>query len=107
MARKHVHDPRPYIRDAAAFDEPPSAGFVASATIGMVALALAVGFVIGFAVFLVMNLSTWLTSLLWNGATGDAPTPWFSLAVCASGGALIGAALPVPRVLLAANAERE
>ena len=40
MTRKHVHDPRPYIRDAAAFDEPPSAGFVATATISMVALAL-------------------------------------------------------------------
>ena len=86
---------------------PPSAGFVATATIGMVVLALAVGFVIGFAVLLVMNLSTWLKSLLWNGATGDAPTPWFSLAVCTLGGVLIGAALSVPRALLAANAERE
>ena len=105
MTRKHIHDPRPYIRDAAAFDELPPAGFVATATIGMVVLALAVGFVIGFAVFLAMNLSTWLTSLLWNGATGDTPTPWFPLAVCALGGALIGAALPVPRTLLAANAE--
>ncbi len=26
MTRKRVHDPRPDIRDAAAFDEPPSAG---------------------------------------------------------------------------------
>ena len=94
MTRKHIHDPRPYIRDAAAFDELPPAGFVATATIGMVVLALAVGFVIGFAVFLAMNLSTWLT-----------PTPWSPLAVCALGGALIGAALPVPRTLLAANAE--
>lgn len=91
MTRKHVHDPRPYIRDAAAFDEPPPAGFVAAATIGMVVLALAVGFVIGFAVYLVMNLSTWLTALLWNGATGDVVVPWFSLAVCTLGGVLIGA----------------
>ena len=90
MTRKHEHDPRPYIRDAAAFDEPAPVGFVATATIGMVVLALAVGFVIGFAVFLVMNLSTWFTSLLWNGATGNTPTPWFSLAVCTLGGALIG-----------------
>lgn len=105
MTRKHIYDPRPYIRDAAAFDELPPTGFVATATIGMVVLALAVGFVIGFAVFLAMNLSTWLTSLLWNGATGDTPTPWSPLAVCALDGALIGAALPVPRTLLAANAE--
>ena len=63
---------------------------VATASVGMVLLALAVGFVIGFAVFCVMNLSTWLTELLWKGAGGALGVPWFSLAVCTIGGLLIG-----------------
>ena len=81
-------DERPYIRDA----NRSSAKALDSATvrIGMVALALAVGFVIGLAVFCVMNLSTWLTGVLWNGATGDMPTVWFPLVICALGGVLIG-----------------
>ena len=90
MTREHRNDSRPYIRDVAAFDEAPSTGFVATATISMVVLALAVGFVIGFAVYLVMNLSTWFTALLWNGATGNTLAPWYSLVVCALGGAVIG-----------------
>lgn len=85
--RKPV-DSRPYIRDVA--NQPKSTSVMATVTIGMVVLALAVGFVIGFAVFCVMNLSTWLTELLWNGAGRSLNVPWFSLVVCTVGGALIG-----------------
>lgn len=81
-------DARPYIRDAGR--RPEGAVDVATVTIGMVALALAVGFVIGFAVYCVMNLSIWLTSLLWNGVGGTLGVPWFSLLACTVGGALIG-----------------
>jgi H+/Cl- antiporter ClcA len=85
---KKPADPRPYIRDVSRSSE--GALDTATVTIGMVLLALVVGFIIGFAVFCVMNLSTWLTSLVWNGATGDMPTVWFPLAICALGGVLIG-----------------
>ena len=80
--------PRPYIRDVGR--APQGVADVATLTVGFVALALAVGFVIGFAVFCVMNLSTWLTELLWKGAGGALDAPWFSLAVCAVGGLVIG-----------------
>ena len=86
--RERPVDSRPYIRDVGR--QPEGAVDTATVTIGMVLLALASGFVIGFAVFCVMNLSTWLTALLWNGATGAMPTPWFPLAVCTLGGAIIG-----------------
>ena len=81
-------DSRPFIGDVSR--KPQGAADIATVTIGMVGLALAVGFVIGLAVFAVMNLSTWLTALLWNGATGDLPTPWFPLVICTVGGAAIG-----------------
>ena len=90
MTRGRKTDPRPYVSEAAQFDEPPSTSFFATTAIGMVALALATGIIIGFAVLLVMNLSSWLTALLWNGASGQMPTPWFPLVVCTLGGALIG-----------------
>lgn len=86
--REKPVDSRPYIGDVSRRFEGPADA--ATVTIGMVLLALAAGFVIGFAVFCVMNLSTWLTALLWNGATGNMPTPWFPLAVCTLGGAIIG-----------------
>ena len=81
-------DSRPYIRDVSR----ESQGVVdaATVTIGMVLLVLAVGFVIGFAVFCVMNLSTWLTELVWNGVGGAVGVAWFPLVVCAVGGVLIG-----------------
>ena len=81
-------DSRPYIRDVSR--QPRGAVDVATVTFGMVLLALVFGFAIGFAVYCVMNLSTLLTELLWNGATGNLPTPWFPLAVCTIGGVLIG-----------------
>ena len=81
-------DPRPYIRDVSR--ESQGALDVATVTIGMVALALAVGFAVGLAVFCVMNLSTWLTALLWDGVGGALSAPWFPLAACTLGGAVIG-----------------
>ena len=80
-------DSRPYIGD---IREPEGVVDMATVTIGMVILAIAVGFVIGFAVYLVMNLSTWLTELLWNGVGGALSFAWFPLATCTIGGVLIG-----------------
>lgn len=91
MTRGRKTDPRPYVSEAARFEKPPATSFFATTAIGMVALALAAGFIIGFAVLLVMNLSSWLTALLWDGASGQMPTPWFPLVICTLGGALIGA----------------
>lgn len=88
MARVQKSNPRPYIRDVGR-DPGGPVGTVTTA-IGFVLLALAVGFVIGFAVFCVMNASMWLTGLLWNGVGGAVGAPWFSLVVCTLGGAIIG-----------------
>ena len=85
--REKPADTRPFIRDVSR--EPEGAVDAATMTVGMVLLALATGFAVGLAVFAVMNLSTWLTALLWNGAAGDMPTPWFPLAICTLGGAVI------------------
>lgn len=78
---------RPYVRDAGHPEGPVD---TVTAAIGFVLLALAVGFVIGFAVFCVMNVSMWLTGLVWNVVGGAVDAPWFSLAVCTLGGAVIG-----------------
>ena len=86
--RRRPADPRPYIRDVSR--QPQGAIDVATVTVGMVALALGVGFIVGLAVFGLMNLSTWLTNLIWNGGRSVADVPWFSLAVCTIGGAVIG-----------------
>lgn len=80
-------DPRPYIGDIRA---PKNAVDMATVSIGMILLALVVGFVIGFAVYLVMNLSTWLTELLWHGVGGALNIVWFPLATCMLGGLIIG-----------------
>lgn len=80
---------RPYVRDVG--NKPRKASEKVSASIGFVLLALATGFVIGFAIYLLMNLSTWLTELVWFGATGETPFRWYPLLVCTLGGALIGA----------------
>ena len=89
MARRpRTQQQRPYIRDAGrSFDGPVD---VATAGIGMVLLALAVGFAIGFLVFLLMSLVNWLTALLWGVGGEVAGVPWYSLAVCALGGLVIG-----------------
>ena len=79
---------RPHVGDAGRM--PQKTSEKATATIGFVLLALIEGFVIGFAIYLVMNLSTWLTGLVWFGAAGNVPFWWYSLLVCTLGGALIG-----------------
>ena len=57
----------------------------------IVMLALAVGFVVGAAVFLVLSLSNWLTGALWEGyLSGGVGIWWFPLAVCSAGGLVIG-----------------
>ena len=77
-----------YIRDESKGPQGP--GRTATATIGFVALALVLGFAIGFVVFAVMNLSSFLTGLLWNGLGGAVGIPVFPLVVCTLGGAVIG-----------------
>ena len=78
---------RPYVGDSGRkLDGPVDAATVG---IGFVVLALATGFVIGFAVFAVMDLSILLTSLLWDGAGGSAGA-WFPLVACTLGGLIIG-----------------
>ena len=79
---------RPYIGDVSR--KPQGVIDAAAVTVGMVLLALVVGFIIGFAVYLVMNLSTWLTKLLWNDAGQALGVAWFPLAACTLGGVLIG-----------------
>ena len=79
---------RPYVGDVARM---PSGGLgKASVTIGLVLLALIVGFVIGMGVYLVMNLSTWLTDLLWNGVGKAIGAFWVPLLFCTVGGIVIG-----------------
>ncbi len=86
--RRTHHDARPYIRDIWNFADTPV--HTATAGIGMVSLALVLGFIIGLAVFAVMNLSIWLTEAIWNGAETTPRVPWFSLVVCTLGGLVIG-----------------
>ena len=87
-AEKGSQDKRPYIVSGAKpFESPAEA---VPATIGMVALALATGFVIGLGVYAVMKGSTWLTALLWNRIGGSIGIAWFPLATCTVGGLLIG-----------------
>ena len=75
MTRKHVHDPRPYIRDV-------------SGLIGLITAGCC-----------------WIRC--WNKAVGLREAVVVDVAIAASTVASIAAALPVPRVMLAANAERE
>lgn len=89
-------DPRPFVSDAGQMPKRPVDRAVVSA--GMVALALAVGFAIGVAVFALVNLSGWLTTLLWEdvgglagaAAGGAGFVSWFPLVACTLGGAVIG-----------------
>ncbi len=82
--QKKARPTRPYVKDAM-----PDYSGAGKVGIGaqFVLLALATGFVIGFAVYLVMNLSTWLTERLWGLGTGFA---LFPLVVCTVGGVVIG-----------------
>ena len=87
-AKDMPDDPRPFIRDVSR--RPQGRLDVATVSMGMVVLVLVVGFMVGFAVHCLMHLSTWLTDLLWNGVGGSLGVPWFPLATCTLGGALIG-----------------
>lgn len=108
--------PKRYIRDAG---EPlEGASEKASASLGMVAFALAAGFVVGLAVWAVYRASAALTDLLWVDGVGTArellessgiPAWWLPLAICGLGGLAIGAftvrfggePAPLPQVLAA------
>lgn len=81
-------DPRPYVGDAGRSYEGQADKLTSWAA--MVLLALFTGFVIGFVVYLLMNLSTWLTKLIWVGVGERFGIPGFSLLCCTLGGLVIG-----------------
>lgn len=81
-------DQRPYVADVRRSERTTAGKFGTRAA--MVALALIVGFVIGFVVFLLMNLSGWLTKLLWEGVGERLRIPAFPLICCTVGGIVIG-----------------
>lgn len=85
--QKHV-DPRPHVVDTKSM--PGGAPAKTAVGFSFVLLALAVGFVIGFAVYTLMNASTWLTELLWNGVGTRLGIPLFPLIACTLGGIIIG-----------------
>ncbi len=106
--------PKRYIRDVGGSLE--GGAEKASASFGMVAFALAAGFVVGLAVWAVYRASAALTDLLWVDGVGTArellessgiPSWWLPLAVCGLGGLAIGAftarfggePAPLPQVL--------
>ncbi|MDO4798088.1 MAG: chloride channel protein [Coriobacteriales bacterium] len=79
---------RPYVGDVVA--KPKSAPGKALIALGLAVLSILVGFVIGISVYAVMNLSTWLTDLLWMDVGGALGIPVFPLIVCTLGGIIIG-----------------
>ena len=80
-------DSRPLIRDAAVRPQTFDTAFV---RVGMVLLAIVVGFVIGFAVRFLMDGSTWLTDRVWKDLGTSLDVAWFPLVTCAVGGLVIG-----------------
>lgn len=56
----------------------------------MVVLALLTGFAVGLVTYLLMNLSGWLTALVWKGVGERFDIPVFSLLCCSVGGIVIG-----------------
>ncbi len=89
---RRQRDARPYVADAGR--KPADVIDAATVTIGMVILALVVGFVIGAAVWTVLTLSNFLISLLWSGVggmhDGVLGIAWFPLVICTLGGLVIG-----------------
>ena len=81
-------DTRPYVADARRVERAAAGMF--GTRMAMVLLALIVGFAIGFVVFLLMNLSGWLTKLLWEGVGEHLSIPAFPLICCTAGGIVIG-----------------
>lgn len=86
--RPQKRSDRPYVRDVARPQTAAQRGFT---SLGIVMLSIAIGFVIGFAVYALMNLSTWLTGLLWVNVASTVGMPLFPLIVCTVGGLVIGA----------------
>lgn len=56
----------------------------------MVLLALVIGFVVGVLVWGILDLSIFLTGLVWTNLWGLFPVAWFPLVVCTAGGLVIG-----------------
>lgn len=79
---------KPYVGD---YGRPIEGGAKkASISIEMVVLALAIGFVIGFLVFVALWLSTALTDLIWRNVM-EGELPWFMpIILCTVGGLVIG-----------------
>ena len=86
--RGKPRDSRPFVADS--WREPKTTGDRVVLLIMMIVLALLVGFAVGFAVYLLMNLSGWLTKLIWEGIGERFHIPAFSLIACSLGGLIIG-----------------
>ena len=79
---------KPYVGDYGAPIE--GTAKTVSVSFGMVALALVIGFVIGFLVFVALWLSSALTELLWYNVN-EGLAPWFMpIILCTAGGLIIG-----------------
>ncbi|MEE8715621.1 MAG: chloride channel protein [Coriobacteriales bacterium] len=80
--------PKPYIGE---IGEPFSGpGEEAAVGLGMVALSLAVGFVVGLFVWVVLWLSRELSDLLWVDLAARVGVWWLPVALCSLGGLAIG-----------------
>lgn len=79
---------RPYVGDVG--NRPQGPLDKAITNTAFVLLAIAVGFLIGFAVYAVMNLSFLLTDLIWKTIGGKLGFWWFPLVTCTIGGVVIG-----------------
>ena len=85
---KRKADPRPTLQSAGL--RPRSRAEGASLAMAFALLSLALGLLVGSAVFLVMNLSEWLTRLIWESLGSRLSIPLFPLITCTLGGAVIG-----------------
>ncbi|MGI6220821.1 MAG: chloride channel protein [Coriobacteriales bacterium] len=81
-------DNRPYVGDSGRELQGPADA--ATVTFAFIVLALAIGFAIGFIVFAIMNLSVWVTSLIWGSFESGTAVWWYPLAICTLGGLVIG-----------------
>ncbi|MDO4405008.1 MAG: chloride channel protein [Atopobiaceae bacterium] len=81
-------DPRPFISSVGRSFE--GTGDKMTSWAAMTALALFTGFVVGFVIYLILNLSGWLTALIWERLAGRLGIPIFSLLACTVGGIVIG-----------------
>lgn len=80
---------KPYIADyGKPLDGPKETAAVGAS---MILLALAVGFLVGAAVWLVMGVANLATRLLWHDLRSVFDVAWYPLALCTVGGVVIGA----------------